>query len=66
MYWISKAFRRFMSVTYNVILGSINVVLLAVWAEKICQKVNKSPSIEGILCTTGFYKLLGLPQRIQI
>ncbi len=66
MYFISKAFRRFMSVTYYVILGSLNVVLWLSGQKKIGQKVNKSPSIEGILCTTGLYKLLGLPQRIQI
>jgi hypothetical protein len=33
---------------------------------QIRPRVKKSPSKEGILCTTGFYKLPGLPQKSQI
>jgi hypothetical protein len=48
-------------------LGSQNVDFLAAVAEiKNQPKVNKLPFKEGILCTTGFYKLPGFPQRSQI
>ncbi len=40
------------------------VATFSVLVEKII--INIFPSIEEILCTTGFYKLPGLPQRSQI
>jgi hypothetical protein len=41
------------------------------WAVKMLKpqislKVSKLPSTEEILCTTGFYKVPGFPQRSQI
>jgi hypothetical protein len=43
------------------------LILMAVWAEiKNQPKSNQIPFIEEILCTTGVYKLPGLPQRSQI
>jgi hypothetical protein len=41
-------------------LGSQDVVFLATW-----PKINKLPSAEGILRTTGLNKLPALPQRSQ-
>jgi hypothetical protein len=43
-----------------------NFFLLPGQKLQISRTVNILPSIEGFLCTTGFYKLLGLPGRSQI
>ncbi len=34
--------------------------------DKLAQKITIFAPAEGILCTTGSYKLPGLPQRSQI
>jgi hypothetical protein len=48
-------------------LGSQNVDFLATWAEIINKPISKQITFNrGDLCTTGFYKLPGLPQRSQI
>jgi hypothetical protein len=57
----NKNFRYSLLDRYLFILGRQNFDFLAAGAEITDQPKNKQITTEGISCTTGLYKLPGLP-----